>query len=493
MTRLRVPGRTNARQHTDLSALNEISRKLDRLRTFGGGGTPITGFSTEANQLLILSELQAILAKPDTEIIESIGIDSNILTTLSISTPTSDSLGIGGGTSPSITNVTTSSFTYSEVNRNYEIVVPITTGIPTSGVVDIFIRYDQSSTNPGNDGGSFTLYDDTRTNVLDSTSSTSFSSITGSSQIIQLSFNNSAGLTSVNLVLRSIPSTTGYPASYDISFLGSTPSGFNPTNLIRRRDRFENNIQVSTEYLNALDQPYTLVGIFLRDSNKSTEKRLSNILNSIDSKISTSTNQTSQISAIDKTNLLLENQEAALIRLEDVESGTVPTFPFSVDTLGVSFITITEIDAITSTVVNNMGELVTLWNDNIDAVKIEELNASTFKMIPGTNNLPTQITDSIVLNDGATLRTWRKAVFIPTVLNEAEASSTDKTVEQLRTSFLFDQYANWEYIKGNEKSFTYYAGTTNIENIIFINNGVTYLTQTLTYDANNNIINIATT
>ena len=98
MARLGVPGRTNARQHTDLSALNEISRKLDRLKQLsnGGGGTPIVGFSTEAKQDTMIVELQNIVAKQDFEIIESIGVDSSILTAVTLGVVKWASLGIGG-------------------------------------------------------------------------------------------------------------------------------------------------------------------------------------------------------------------------------------------------------------------------------------------------------------------------------------------------------------------------------------------------------------
>lgn len=508
MARLGVPGKTNARQHTELSALNEISRKLDRLKQLsGGGGTPIVGFSTEAKQDDIITELQSIVAKQDFEIVESIGVDSSILTAVTLGTVISDSLGIGGGTPPSVTPISQSGFSYLESNRNYEVIAPVIGGFPSTGLVELYIEFESITPNPGNDGGTLLLYDPTSTSLLDSATTTPFNTISGNSQLIQLTFDNtSTNYTNLNLIIRSSLSTTGYPANYRITVLGSTPNGFGTSDLIVRRDRYENNVLVSTTYVDAADQPYTLIGTFLRDNNRSTEERLADILVQINNKVSTSNNQQLQLNEAEKTNSFLQNDEAVIVLFNDIESGSIPTFPFNVTDLGVNFSTGTNVVTIPSTTVNNMAELVILWNTNVSAVEMIEVDQTTFKLAAGSSNLPFRPFDSIVLNEGFTFRIWRAANFIPSIKNELNASSTDKIVEQLRRTYLFDQYSNWEFIKGTEKTLSYYPASTpgtnpanpsgssdNIQTISFTIGTLTYLLQTLEYNTSNNVTKITTT
>jgi len=484
-----------------------VVHELRRIRTtlITTGGSAIVGFSTEAKQDVSIIKLQEIIDKVDFELIESLGIDTDILTTLILGTITSDSLGIGGGTAPVITTITSSSFSYLESNQNYAILIPIVSGYPTTGIVNIFLVYESIAPTPGTNGSVFTLSSVTAgvPSFLTSVISTPFGGGVNT-QIIQLSF-DTTGLTydSLRIHIQFNNIISGFPANYRVTTLGTTPLNYALTDLITRVDRYENNLLTSTTYLDVLDLPYTLIGLFIRDSNKATEQKLSTILTDIDNKVSTKTNQLTQIDEARATTNFLSNQEAAVVKFADIESGITPIFPFNVTQLGVMALTVIDTQSIIPIIVNNMTELATLWNNHISALKMMVLSANNFKLIPGTHTLPTEIVDSIIIHDGViTLRTWKAAVFIPTVVDESVASSTDKTVEQLRRSFLLEQYANWEFLKGNEKLFTYYTGivagnpsgnTSNIETIRFRNATLTYITQTLTYDINDNILNIITT
>lgn len=203
----------------------------------------------------------------------------------------------------------------------------------------------------------------------------------------------------------------------------------------------------------------------------------------------------------------LNNNEAYLVRFADVASGVAPTFPFTVTQLTVGLTSVFNAVTVPSTVVNNMAELVTLWNSNINELKIAEVNSTTFKLLPGTINLPYLPSDFISINDGfTTQRVWRTSRFIPTVKDEANASGVDKLVEQLRRDYRLEQFRNWDYLRSAQRIISYYPSSTagtdpnnpsgnagNVSTIEYRFGFITHLTQTYTYDASDNLLTVTTT
>lgn len=229
----------------------------------------------------IILKLQELIDEKDVEIIESLGIDSAALQVVTIGNPTADSRGLGGGTPPAFQAVVgNTEVTYTESNRNYSIFVPITSGISNTGIVNLYFEW--STTNLA-DGAGFVL----RPNIaglppLDVVQATRFTNVVGNSQIIQLSFDNTT-TNYTDLVLAIAPDITNttYPVDYTLRSLGGTILGFNNTNLITRVDTYQDLLLTNTVYKDAVDNPYTLLGIYIRDSNKSTETKVSVILNDI--------------------------------------------------------------------------------------------------------------------------------------------------------------------------------------------------------------------
>ncbi len=226
---------------------------------------------------------------------------------------------------------------------------------------------------------------------------------------------------------------------------------------------------------------------------------------------STATNQTNQITQATLTNTLLESNDAAIVRLTDIESGVIPTFPFNITQIGFQNIDGSETASVSATV-NNITELVALWNANITGIRAEtvtvvgtSLATNYFKLVPITSRLPAFSNESILLSQlFVNNRVIRGSNLTPLINDFSNQSSNDLIVEQLRRSYQFEVYRNWEFIKNNRKEFTYYAASApgsdpnnpsgtagNIATVRFtIGTNLTQLTQTFAYNTDDNIISI---
>jgi hypothetical protein len=86
--------------------------------------------------------------------------------------------------------------------------------------------------------------------------------------------------------------------------------------------------------------------------------------------------------------------------------------------------------------------------------------------------------------------------------NEANLVVLDNIENALKQLNLTTLYANWNTQVGNSITYTYYTGvapgnpsgnTSNVETAEFYEGAVLMLTQTFTYDVNNNCTSITTT
>jgi hypothetical protein len=241
--------------------------------------------ATEAKQDSIITELQNILNEPDHEITSCVGFDSGTLLPESLSNLDVDSLGIGGGTAPAYSNVTASSFDVTLANANYAMSFDVDGNYGTVDFVNIFIKVEQAALNPGVEGLTFVLVNDGApfpgTN-LDSGATGTFAP--GESKIIHLSYDNRLNqFNNFDIHFVAPWPGSGFPQAYNVSLLGTTFAAFNPADVITEYVKWEDNIEVSTEYKDFLGDPYTLSGFFIKDNNKATEERLSFYLSNIQS------------------------------------------------------------------------------------------------------------------------------------------------------------------------------------------------------------------
>lgn len=254
---------------------------------------------------------QGLINKTDYEIFHSVGIDTIDLVNLNIGTLSSSSRGLGGGTVPTFTQYVNEPnvFIYNEFNRNYSINVPITSGYSNTGVINIFINYETLNPGGGNDGATFYFQymQGTTPKFIQLKKSIKFNNLSNNEQILQFTF-NTTGITfdSLRFVIEPEISTTGYPARYRVELLGATPIGYDSTNLITKIDKYENSILKHTCYKDAYDQEYSLQGVFVKNINVNSDKKIAESLWDMEVSGSTSLLQESHIAETERIHNYLQ-------------------------------------------------------------------------------------------------------------------------------------------------------------------------------------------
>jgi hypothetical protein len=232
-----------------------------------------TKVSTEAKQDAIIAELQNILAEPDYEILECYGHDSSVVTDVVGEDGSTQSILIGAPGLLPLLGVTPGGFddlTITQFNDSYAVQFDFDADFTAIGVFSLSIDWSVIATSSGlpMTGITFDLVERTTDTVVDTTNSPG--SGPGATGTIILNFDNTIDQHS-EFALRITP-TAGVgqtPATtfYD-NFLLVLDSGVIEdltTIQIRKVDRYEDNVLISTTYFDKDNNPYTLIGSFIKD------------------------------------------------------------------------------------------------------------------------------------------------------------------------------------------------------------------------------------
>jgi len=259
-----------------VSVLTQLLTELQNLN--------LTDFATEAKQDDIITELQNILNEPDYEVLQCFGRDSDSLSSWTmVSSSQNTPQIIAGAFTPPLVGVvpTWDSISYSGSNNAYAL--EVTVDVDFSSIDDVNLLADFSYL-----GG--VAINDITLELVETTGNTVVATSTGlvgvpigTVETFNLIYDNSSTNYST-FKLRLIPNAS--PGSYTllsnnwnyITAVGVT----DPAELIIRRvDKYEDNVLQSTEYFDYQDNPYTLIGTFLKDSSLESTSLVNSILTNL--------------------------------------------------------------------------------------------------------------------------------------------------------------------------------------------------------------------
>jgi hypothetical protein len=259
-----------------VSVLTQLLTELQNLN--------LTDFATEAKQDDIITELQNVLNKPDYEVLQCFGRDSDSLSSWTM-VPTSQSTPqiIAGAFTPPLLGIvpTWDSISYSGFNNAYALEIDIDVDFTAVDDINLLADFTYSAG---------VAINDITVELVEATGNTVVASTTGlvgvplgTVETFNLIYDNSS-TNYPTFKLRLIPNAA--PGSYTllsnnwnyITAVGVT----DPAELIIRRvDKYEDNVLQSTEYFDYLDNPYTLVGTFLKDSSLESTSLINSILTNL--------------------------------------------------------------------------------------------------------------------------------------------------------------------------------------------------------------------
>ena len=256
-----------------VSVLTQLLAELQNLN--------LTDFSTQAKQDDIIAELQNILNEPDYEVLQCFGRDSDALSSWTM-VPGSQSTTqiIAGSFTPPLLGIVPSwdSIVYSGFNNAFYLEVDVDVDFSTLNTVNILADFTYTS------GVSI---NDITVELIESSGNTVVATSTGlvgvplgTTETINLIYDNSVSNFST-FKIRLTPNAVS--GSYTISSNNwnyITAAGItDPAELIIRRvDKYEDNVLQSTEYFDYQDVSYTLIGTFLKDSSLESTSLVNSIL-----------------------------------------------------------------------------------------------------------------------------------------------------------------------------------------------------------------------
>lgn len=247
---------------------------LDAITNFGGGanGTFPTDYSNSDNQLQTLSKLQALIDKPDYEILSKVGFDSDLLQGEKLGQITT-SLFPGGGSSstpPVINPINDTSFSWEVYDRHHWVIAPIEYNFSKTANVSIYFKFENIGNSIELNRTAFFLqYQDNQGNWIGSLSQFSGISIQKDKfEIIQFAFDNTTlKATSFRVIIQEfgLNNDSVYPSNFKVDFLGLADKNQSP---ITAYERYEDNMLVSTEYRDVFNNLHTLKGFFIPDTSE---------------------------------------------------------------------------------------------------------------------------------------------------------------------------------------------------------------------------------
>lgn len=245
-----------------------------------------SGLATSAKQDAIITELQAILAEPDYELVHCYGRDSDQLQSFTAESGSVVSTLVSGPTGPPplvVVNPSLDQITIVQSNNSYAVEFDIDVDLSGTNLVNVLIDWEitNAPTFPAQQI-QFELIETGGATVLDTVNASGLPAFPPTSGTVSLSYDNS----STNYpefrvrIRQSTIADSNLTVVYNgFNLLSPAAQIPNPAQaIIRRVDKYEDNLLVSTEYFDYQDNPYTLVGTFVKDHSLFASQTLNDVL-----------------------------------------------------------------------------------------------------------------------------------------------------------------------------------------------------------------------